>query len=67
MKKYIMYDEYLNRYREVIDVDDIKAKIEELEDMYNKLPKNPKEHLHSKTEYKIVIGELQSLIEEKEE
>ncbi len=43
--------------------DKIKARIEELEDMYNELPKNPKEHLHSKTEYKIVIGELQSLLE----
>ena len=43
--------------------DKIKARIEKLEDMYNGLPKNPKEHLHSKTEYKIVIGELQSLLE----
>ena len=43
--------------------DKIKVKIEELEDMYNELPKNPKEHLHSKTEYKIVIGVLQSLLE----
>lgn len=43
--------------------DKIKAKIEEVEAMYDKLPKNPKEHLHSKTEYKIVIGELQSLLE----
>ena len=43
----------------------IKGKIEELQAMYDKLPKNPKEHLHSKTEYKIVIGELQELLEER--
>ena len=46
--------------------DKIKAKIEELEKMYDELPKNPKEHLHSKTEYKIVIGVLQSLLNEEE-
>ena len=42
--------------------DIIKAKIEELENMYNRLPINPKEHLHTKTECKIIIGELQSLL-----
>lgn len=45
--------------------DKIKARIEELQTMYNNLPKNPKEHLHSKTEYKIVIGELEELSEER--
>lgn len=45
--------------------DKIKARIEELQTMYNNLPKNPKEHLHSKTEYKIVIGELEELLEER--
>ena len=49
-------DNYINK-------DTIKEKIEEIENMYNKLSKNPKEHLHSRTEYKIVIGELQSLLE----
>lgn len=49
-------DNYINKDR-------IKEKIEKIENMYNELPKNPKEHLHSRTEYKIVIGELQSLLE----
>ena len=40
----------------------VKEVIKELEIMYDGLPKNPKEHLHSKTEYKIVIGVLQSLL-----
>lgn len=52
-------DNYINK-------DKIKAKIKELENMYNKLPINPKEHLHTKTECKIVIGELQSLLQEEE-
>lgn len=43
----------------------LKAKIEELETMYDGLSKNPKEHLHSKTEYKIVIGVLQELLDER--
>lgn len=43
----------------------IKEKIEELETMYDGLSKNPKEHLHSKTEYKIVIGVLQELLDER--
>ena len=53
--------DYYNLYKELEDK--IKARIEKLEDMYNELPENPKEHLHSKTEYRIVIGELQSLLE----
>lgn len=43
----------------------IEKKIEELETMYDGLSKNPKEHLHSKTEYKIVIGVLQELLDER--
>lgn len=49
-----------------ISKDKIKARIEKYETMYNSLPKFPREHLHSKTEYKIVIGVLQELLEEEE-
>ena len=42
----------------------VKEKIEEYKTMYNNLPKNPKEHLCSRTEYKIVIGVLQKLLDE---
>ena len=49
-----------------IHKDKIKAKIEEIQNMYDELPKNPKEHLHSRTEYLIVIGELQSLLEKED-
>lgn len=52
--------------RELISRDEveavIKTRIKEIQNMYDKLPKNPKEHLHSKTEYLIVIGELQSIL-----
>lgn len=49
-------------YKEFIPKSKVKEMIKELEIMYDGLPKNPKEHLHSKTEYKIVIGVLQSLL-----
>lgn len=53
--------------RELISRDEveeiIKTRIKEIQNMYDKLPKNPKEHLHSKTEYLIVIGELQSILD----
>lgn len=54
--------------RELISRDEveeiIKTRIKEIQNMYDKLPKNPKEHLHSKTEYLIVICELQSILNE---
>ena len=53
--------------RELISRDEveeiIKTRIKEIQNMYDELPKNPKEHLHSKTEYLIVIGELQSILD----
>ena len=55
-------DLFENASNYVIPKSKIEAKIEELEIMYDGLPKNPKEHLHSKTEYKIVIGVLQELL-----
>lgn len=52
--------------RELISRDEveeiIKTRIKEIQNMYDKLSKNPKEHLHSKTEYLIVICELQSIL-----
>lgn len=50
----------------VINKDKIKAKIEEYQKMYDDLPKNPREHMHSKVEYKIAVGVLQDLLEEEE-
>lgn len=54
--------------RELISRDEveeiIKTRIKEIQNMYDKLSKNPKEHLHSKTEYLIVICELQSILNE---
>ena len=47
-----------------VSKDKIKAKIEEYKTMYNNLSKNPREHMHSKIEYQIVIGVLQELLEE---
>ena len=53
--------------RELISRDEveeiIKTRIKEIQNMYDELPKNSKEHLHSKTEYLIVIGELQSILD----
>lgn len=51
---------YYNLYRELVDK--IKAKNRRIRKIYNRLPINPKEHLHTKTECKIIIGELQSLL-----
>lgn len=50
---------------ECIPISLIEKRKEEIETMYDGLSKNPKEHLHSKTEYKIVIGVLQELLDER--
>lgn len=58
-------DLFQNASNYVIPKSKVEEVIKELEIMYDGLPKNPKEHLHSKTEYKIVIGVLQELLDER--
>lgn len=65
MQKYrieVMDERKLISRNEVEEI--IKTRIKEIQNMYDKLSKNPKEHLHSKTEYLIVICELQSILNE---
>ena len=50
--------------RDYIPKSKVKEKIDEYKTMYNILPKNPKEHPHSKSEYQIAIGVLEELIED---
>lgn len=58
-------EKYFELEKNSIPISLIEKRKEEIETMYDGLSKNPKEHLHSKTEYKIVIGVLQELLDER--